>query len=44
MARRCFEQLDSEGIRGAVSVLRSLSAADNVATQGAVWYVGGKVL
>ena len=44
MARRCFEQLDEEGIAGTVSVLRSLSGTDNVATQGAVWYVGGKVL
>ena len=44
MARRCFEQLDEEGIGGSVSVLRSLSGTDNVATQGAVWYVGGKVL
>jgi len=44
MARRCFEQLDAEGIGGRVTVLRSLSGTDNVATQGAVWYVGGKVL
>ena len=44
MARRCFEQLDFEEIRGTVSVLRSLSETDNVATQGAVWYIGGKVL
>ena len=44
MARRCFEELDEEGIGGTVTVLRSLSNTDNVATQGAVWYVGGKVL
>ena len=44
MARRCFEELDSEGIGGRVSVLRALSDTHNVATQGAVWYVGGKVL
>ena len=44
MARRCFVQLDTEGIGGKVSVLRSLSGTDNVATQGAVWYVGGRVL
>ena len=44
MARRCFERLDAEGIEGTVSVLRVLSDTDNVATQGAVWYVGGKVL
>jgi hypothetical protein len=44
MARRCFEELDSEEIGGQVSVLRALSGTHNVATQGAVWYVGGKVL
>jgi hypothetical protein len=44
MARRCFEQLDAEEIRGSVSVLRSLAGTDNVGTQGAVWYVGGKVV
>jgi hypothetical protein len=44
MARRCFEELDSEGIGARVSVLRALSGTHNVATQGAVWYVGGKVL
>ena len=44
MARRCFERLDAEGIEGAVSVLRVVSDTDNVATQGPVWYVGGKVL
>ena len=44
MARRCFERLDAEGIAGTVAVLRTLSDTDNVATQGAVWYVGGKVL
>jgi hypothetical protein len=44
MARRCFEGLDEEGIPGTVSVLRLVSDVDNVATQGAVWYVGGKAL
>lgn len=44
MARRSFERLDAEGILGRVEVLRAISDADNVATQGAVWYVGGKVL
>ena len=44
MARRCFERLDEEGIDGRVTVLRLLSDAHNVATQGAVWYVGGKAL
>lgn len=44
MARRCFERLDAEGIEGSVSVLRAVSDTDNVATQGPVWHVGGKVL
>ena len=44
MARRCFERLDAEDIEGEVSVLRVVSDTDNVATQGLVWYVGGKVL
>jgi hypothetical protein len=44
MARRCFERLDGEGIQARVGVLRLLSDTDNVATQGPVWYVGGKAL
>jgi hypothetical protein len=44
MARRCFEHLDAEGIRGGVSIVRALSDTNNVYTQGAVWYVDGKVL
>lgn len=44
MARRCFERLDTERITAAVRVLRSLSDTQPVATQGPVWYVGGKVL
>jgi hypothetical protein len=44
MARRCFARLDAEGITGSVRVLRSLSDTQPVATQGPVWYVGGKVL
>ena len=44
MARRTLERLDAEGIEGSVAVLRALSDTENVATQGAVWYVGGKVL
>jgi hypothetical protein len=44
MARRCFERLDDEAIDGRVTVLRVLSDAHNVATQGAVWYVAGKAL
>ena len=44
MARRCFERLDEEGIQARVEVVRLLSDADHAATQGAVWYVGGKAL
>jgi hypothetical protein len=44
MARRCFERLEDEAIGGRVTVLRVLSDTHNVATQGAVWYVGGKAL
>ena len=44
MARRSFERLDAEGILGSVEVLRVVCDTDHVGTQGAVWYVGGKVL
>jgi hypothetical protein len=44
MARRCLERCDSEGVTGRVKVLRVLSDTDNVATQGPVWYVSGRVL
>lgn len=44
MARRCFERLDEEAIRGAVSVLRVLSDTRPVASQGSSWIVGGRVL
>ena len=44
MVRRCFERLDEERIAGAASVLHVLSDADNAATQGVVWYVGGRAL
>ena len=44
MTRRCLERLDAEEIGGRVTVLRALSDTDNVATQGPVWYVGGKAL
>jgi hypothetical protein len=44
MARRCLERLDEEGITGSVRILYALSATDPVATQGPVWYVGGKVV
>ena len=44
MARRCFERLDEEEIRGEVRLLRVLSDTHNVATQGPVWRVGGRAL
>jgi hypothetical protein len=44
MARRSFGRLDAEGIVGRIEVLRAISDSDNVHTQGAVWYVGGRVL
>jgi hypothetical protein len=44
MARRCFERLDAEGIRGEVRILRALSDTRPVQTQGPVWYVGGKAV
>ena len=42
MARRCLERLDAERITGSVRALRVLSETQHVATQGPVWYVGGK--
>jgi hypothetical protein len=44
MVRRCLERLDEEGIRGRVRVLRVLSDTRPVATQGPVWYVGGRAV
>jgi hypothetical protein len=42
MARRCLERLDAERITGSVRALRVLSNTRHAATQGPVWYVGGK--
>jgi hypothetical protein len=44
MARRCFERLDEEGIAGGVTIDRVLADTRNVATQGPVWVVDGRVL
>ena len=44
MVRRCLQRLDQDGIRGYVRILRVLSASNHVATQGPVWYVGGKAV
>ncbi|HXY83923.1 MAG TPA: hypothetical protein VEH52_00455 [Gaiellaceae bacterium] len=42
MAARCLERCDEDGITGAVEILRALSDSRPVATQGPVWYVGGR--
>jgi hypothetical protein len=44
MARRCLERCAAEGITGRAGVVRVLSDVDDEATQGPVWYVGGRVL
>ena len=44
MVRRCLEHLDAEGIVGRVRILRALSDTRLVATQGPVWYVGGRAV
>ena len=44
MVRRCLERLDEERILGRVRILRALSDVRPVATQGTVWYVGGKAV
>jgi len=42
MTRRCLARLDEEGIRGSLRVLRVLADTYPNATQGPVWYVGGR--
>ena len=44
MTRRCLARLDEAGIPGEVRILRSLSDTHPAATQGPVWYVGGKTV
>ena len=44
LVRRCLARLDEHGIPALVHVLRALSDTRHVATQGPVWYVGGKVV
>jgi hypothetical protein len=44
MTRRCLARIDEAGITGVVEVLNALSDTRHAATQGPVWYVGGKVL
>jgi hypothetical protein len=42
MVHRCLERLDAERIVGEVRILHALSETDPVATQGPVWYIGGR--
>jgi hypothetical protein len=42
MAARCLERCDDEGITGTVAILWTLSDTYPVATQGPVWYIGGR--
>ena len=44
MVRRCFERVDNERIPAQFRLLRALSDTKPVATQGPVWYVGGKAV
>ena len=42
MAHRCLERLDRDGITGRLRIVRVVSDARPVYTQGPVWYVGGR--
>jgi hypothetical protein len=44
VAARCLETCDERGITGSVTILRSLSDTYPVATQGPVWYIGGRTV
>jgi hypothetical protein len=44
MATRCLERLDAERMTGSIRIVLALSDTDPVATQGPVWYRGGKVV
>ena len=44
VAARCFQRCDEEGITGELEILRALSDTYPVATQGPVWYVGGRAV
>jgi hypothetical protein len=44
MVRRCLARVDAERIPGDVRVVRALSDTQPVATQGPVWYIGGKAV
>jgi hypothetical protein len=42
MTRRCLERLDETGIRGTLRIINALADTYPNATQGPVWYVGGR--
>jgi hypothetical protein len=44
MVRRCLARLDEAGIPAEVRVERALSDTHPVATQGPVWYIGGRAV
>jgi hypothetical protein len=44
MVHRCLGRLDEAGIPGEVRILRAVSDAHPVGTQGVVWYVGGRAV
>jgi hypothetical protein len=44
MVRSSLAHLDERGVRGVLTILRALSDTLPVATQGPVWYVGGKAV
>ena len=44
MVHRCLVRLDERSIRGEIRILRALSDTQPVATQGPVWYVGGRAV
>lgn len=44
MVRRCLARLDEDGIAGRVTIVRALSDSRPVATQGPVWYIGGRAV
>lgn len=44
MAARCFARCDEDGLTGTTRILYSLSDTYPVATQGPVWYAGGRVV
>jgi hypothetical protein len=44
MVRRCLERCDEKGIRGSVSITRSLSDTKPVGTQGPIWQIDGRTV